>query len=308
MGEMPSGGTTFDGFDDITNYVNNANAILRATGRGYQFELIENTTVGGAATAYFNTPRGDKDDLESDAKDDPAAYKWRSNAINLYINNHSNSAICSFPDEEVLLFGQGARDTSLFHECGHYFNLIHTFAGDNCDDCSVCTDLVGGGDDGCADTLIDHKCWNMSNQVAQANYGLNYDDLDTGRQGLVDNTFFNIMSYHGTRDRLTSDQMDRWTDTAYDLRRHVVSGRTWFVDVNADCMNPVGRSSCGPGSLLPNQILGLGPFPTVAEGITAAGGGDIVLIRGGIYDESLTTTGLTGPVELRASRGNVIIQ
>ena len=99
------------------------------------------------------------------------------------------------------------------------------------------------------------------------------------------------MSYHGDRYRMTSDQLDRWTDAANSPRNQVATGHTRFVD----------RANAGVQS--GTSTL---PYRTVATGITAASasGSDIVLIRPGNYNEPQT---ITKAVTLRATRGNAVI-
>jgi hypothetical protein len=300
-GTMPCcGNGNFDAFEDITNQVNVANEFLRSTGRGYGLQIAEVTTVGGPATNYYRLSRDDKEVLEAAAEANKSGFKWRDNAVNMYVNDANGSAVCSFPPEDdILLFGQESRTTSLWHESGHYFNLSHTHSGQTelnsngttCTNECSCAVLVGGNNDGCPDTLADHTCWDTQNQIAQGNYGANYNSLTAAQRDLVDNTAFNIMSYHGTRDRMTADQFDRWTDAANTPRNHVVTGNTRFVDRNAGAVG-VGSSTS--------------PYKTVVSGVNAAdsGGGDIVLLRPGQYNESLT---ISKRVVLRATRGNAEI-
>lgn len=299
---MPGGGNgNFNGFDDITNQVSVANAFLRGTGRGYQFQIWENTTVAGDASAFFNLSRDDKEDLEAAAEADPTEFKYRNNAINMYVNNADNSAVCSFPpDDDIILYGQSSRSTSLWHESGHYFNLSHTHTGQdflngNGTDCTnkcSCAQVLGGSSDGCADTIADNECWDTQNLIAQGNYGMNYASLSAANQTRVDNIHFNIMSYHDTRDRMTSDQLDRWTDAANGDRNADCTGRTRFVATT-------GNDATGDGSS-GNR------FKTLAMGVAVASGGgiDIVLLRAGNYNEPQT---ITKAVTLRATRGNAVI-
>ena len=106
---------------------------------------------------------------------------------------------------------------------------------------------------------------------------------------MVDNTFFNVMSYHQAPDRLTSLQFDRMTHTSNELRREVASGDTILVD-----RSPTPTST---GSML-------APFSSIEDALAIAGKQDIVLIRGGDYSGALT---LSTPTHLRASRGDVTI-
>jgi hypothetical protein len=199
----------------------------------------------------------------------------------------------------------------VIHELGHHFNLKHTHEGEsylnsnnstctnqNCD----CAKLIGGNDDLIADTIADHKCWHSQDDIAQGNYGMNYVDLTTSRQAAVNRIWSNIMSYHGDDqgtnevNLFTSDQLDRWTDSANNDRPAEVSGLTRFVDRANGCLAPNGSSVCaGPFG---------GPYPKVADGITSASPGDIVLIRPGHYNEPMI---INKAVTLRATRGDALL-
>lgn len=118
--------------------------------------------------------------------------------------------------------------------------------------------------------------------------------LSPGQRQQVDDVFENLMSYHWNSDHqhLTPDQLDRMADISNRVQSRVCSGRTHFVDAAA--------SSAGNGDRHT-------PFRTVAAGHSAAatsGTSDVLLIRSGSYDEAVT---LRGPLEVRATRGPVII-
>lgn len=183
------------------------------------------------------------------------------------------------------------------HEFGHFFDLCHT-QGCPCGCCDP--DLTGPchttpGDDNVADTLPDLACWDRDD-ISQHTFGVNYNILpSSAHRERVDNVFLNIMSYHRSGcgqgadvARLTEGQLDHWSDVASFTRVSVRDGRTLFVQAGA------GGSQNGRSTT---------PFDLVAEGRNAAnGGGDIVMIRGGIYPENLA---FTSPVTLRAPRGQV---
>lgn len=278
---------------EVQDQINNANEVLTSYRRGYQFQLTEIVNLAGVSQWYDN-PRDDKEALELVAEANKALYAYRDNAINIYINGNSGSAVCSFPPgDDIIFMGQGSRTTSVFHECGHYLNLAHTFSGQQnlnsngttcTNDCS-CAQLIGGNSDSCADTIADHSCWDSQNDVAQGNYGTTYANLSAANKTRVDNVFFNMMSYHATRERLTPDQLDRMTDASNGDRLKVASGRTRFVDAGA------GALRLGSSGL---------PFRTASEGVGAANSGDIVLFRGGNYPTPLT---ITKAVTLRAVLG-----
>jgi len=283
---------------EVQDQIDNANAVLRATGRGYQFQLTEIVDLAGVSQ-WYNVDRDNKDALEIAAEANKALYAYRDNAINVYINGNDGSAICSFPPgDDIVFMGQGSRDTSIFHESGHYLDLSHTHSGQqnlngngtDCDQDCACALLVGGNTDGMADTLADHTCWDTQNAIAQGNFGLNYASLSAANRTRVDNVHFNMMSYHDTRDRLTPDQLDRMADTSNGSRFKIASGRTRFVD-----RDNVSGFYFGSSGL---------PFRTVATGVGGAAVGDIVLIRPGNYNEPQT---ITKAITLRATRGDAVI-
>ena len=116
----------------------------------------------------------------------------------------------------------------------------------------------------------------------------------------VSNTFNNVMAYHrsdgGSQSVLTPDQWDQIADFTRTDRANIMNGKTLFVDWMNTCLFPSGFSQC---------TLGLsGPFPTVAQGVNGASGGDIVLIRRGHYNEPMT---ITKAITLRATRGDALL-
>jgi hypothetical protein len=300
--------TNSDGFDAssvnlisrqaVIDNINFANQLLDRTGRGFRFNLTEIQDVTGAE-GFFNASArslANKEALEAAATANAASraqFFWRDDAINVYINNTS-SGICSFVGQGNIVFtGSAAYDTLILHECGHFFDLFHTHNseqfrnanGTACTNGCSCAQLVGG-DDGIADTVIDHECWDRPTLVAN-NPGAGAFQID--------NVWLNVMSYHLPQDRFTDEQMDRLTDTASVARRFVATGRTWFVDRNCGSIIRNGSSRCDAFS---------GPFGLVRDGVNNAQSGDIVLIRAGNYNERTT---FNRPVTLRASRGAVVI-
>jgi len=269
--------------------------LLTRMGRGYQYQLTEIQDVSGWSGFFSISARdqSNKEDLEAVATSNAttrAQFFYRSDAINIYINN-SSSGYCSFPGGGTIIFaGSQAYDTLLIHEMGHYMSLAHTHNGEQFRDsdnssCSAancsCAILIPGTTDGFADTLPDVDCWTRPQMVA-ANPGA------TATQ--IDNTFLNIMSYHLPQDRFTSDQFDAWTDGANSPRFSVLTGRTRFVATTGNDTTGVGSS----GSR----------FRTLVKGVTVANAGDIVLLRAGSYNE---TTTITKAVTLRATRGTAVI-
>lgn len=278
---------------DVAAQIQRGNDALKATGRGYSLDLIEIVDVAGLEE-FFNIDARDSDNrgtLELIVRFGPPSFGWRDDAINMYVNNSTNSAVCAFPDEgSLLLFGQGLRDESFIHESGHYFGLCHT---QGCE-CAACDDDQGPctepGDDEIDDTLPDVECWDQDD-IAQYGFGLPYDVLPPSWQDLVDDVFFNMMSYHDTRERFTQNQMDQMTLFSNLDRHAVATGTTYFV-------YPGGAVPwCEDGSLYC-------PFDSIMAGVNSADAGDIVLIQNGVYfgDYFIIT-----PCELRARAGQVMI-
>jgi hypothetical protein len=283
---------------DVRDQIDNANEVLASYGRGYRFLLTEIVDLAGVSQ-WYSVDRDEKPALEAAAEANKALYAYRDNAINIYINGAEGSAVCSFPPgDDIIFMGQGSRSTSIFHEAGHYFDLRHTHQGEdyqnsNGTDCTngcACARLIGGTTDGIDDTIADHQCWGTQNEIAQGNFGLNYSSLSAFNRGRVDDVFFNMMSYHGTRNRLTPDQLDRMTDTSNGDRFNAATGRTRFVDRANQTILQFGSSAF--------------PYSAVSSGVTAANPGDIVLIRPGHYNQPQT---ITKRLTLRATRGDAVI-
>ena len=326
----PATGNRQSGVSDVTfsNTVAGMNAMLQSYDRGYSIQWVSNKLINVGGLGQFNTgpsqyysvdfvnnPNGDtlKDQFESNAVANAAIYGWDSSAVNIYVVQFggANWNVCSFPGSQILLvngvLGYSAA-TTVLHEIGHYFNLSHTFNGrqnlnsDNspCTNNCSCFKFIGGGSDAVADTILDHDCWLNQDDIAQGNYAMNYASITASRRAAVDRIWNNLMSYHGRQHSttlLTSDQLDRWTDSINSDRPTVRTGRTRFVDRANGCSSPTGSSAC--------SVSG-GPYPTVALGVTAAsaGGGEILLIRPGNYNEPQTNT---KALTLRATRGDAFL-
>lgn len=293
---------------DITNAVETMNTLMDAYGRGYRFVLVDPITRVGERgghsrpnpSHYYGINMVAQPDerlnMESDALENPELYDWNFSAINIYINTANSGLMCGFQNSQVIVIGGGDANRAAvhLHELGHFFGLCHTQGCSN-----GCCDGSGPGSDGLDDTIVDLPCWDRD-EIAQHNFGENYNQLSSDEQNDVDNVLFNVMSYHSALQncgmnntsfagRLTEHQLDRWSDTASVARFDVCDGRTFFVLANA------GGSQTGRST---------NPFDRVAEGIDAAdpAGGDIVMIRSGAYPENLT---INIPVTLRAPRGHI---
>lgn len=291
-GNRPASGS-LNADAEVQAQIDLGNQILDAHGRGYRLRLTEIVDLSNVSQ-WFSVDVSDnfKDALEAAAEASPSTYAYRSNAINVYINGDGGSGICSFPGtDDIIFLGQGVRTTTVLHEIGHYMNLCHA-QGCPCGSCD--TDAIGlcntiPGDDSIGDTLPDLSCWDRDD-ISNWSYGSNYSGLSSARQDNVDDVFFNTMSYHDTRNRLTSDQLDVSTDTSNGARNNAATGNTFFVDSGANPLLPFGTSSF--------------PFINVITGVAVTGSGDIVMIRGGTYNEPQT---IIKAVSLLASRGSATI-
>lgn len=304
---------------NIDGAISRMNERLASYERGYRLRRVEPIrNVGGIGdfsgpSKWFNKdprafyyPNGgmsysNKIRMESEAKAN-AEYFWNFNAINYYVIA-GYSAIpaaagdCAFPSTGTELITLGTVDDALvmLHETGHYFELYHPHLACGCPFIDGCysTNGLWVGDEGIADTLpvrAGDFCFTNQNLIAQANFNLSYDSCNAFQKNLVDDAFFNLMAYGFDRvlDRLTPGQLDKWTDYANVFRGQAATGKTWFV-------SPTG-SDVYPGN-------STNSFRTVAKGLLSAssGGGDIILLRPGNYNQQLT---ISKPVTLRAAPTN----
>ena len=268
--------------------------------RGFRFVIDEWQSIGGPSqptvASWFDSC--DQVGLEVQAELNPSLFLFRTDAINVYVNDSvcSFTAICAWPNtglEVVLYTSGGDNDNLLLHECGHYFGLCHTH-GCPCSGCDaggtgLCNDIPVT--DLIADTLPDLPCWDLD-QIAQWSFANDYIDITPQERQQVDDVFWNVMSYHNgdTADRLSEDQLDVMTDFSNTVRHPVVVGYEVFVD------STFGGISTGAST---------SPWHTIQEGWNVTGPQDNLVVRGGEYDELLV---LTERRLLIASRGTVVIR
>ncbi len=284
---------------DVRNQFNVANATLAQLGRGYRFQLTEITNLVNDpyVTNFFKADSTDQHTasvLGRIAATNQFLFRWREDAINIYINAFNGAAVCSISGtgpgtNDIILAGQQVVPTTLFHEAGHYFTLFHT-QGRSCAGCTGPNACVVPGDDEIADTLPAVACWSQD-QIATNYFGLHYAELSLAQQVQVDMTYLNVMSYRiSGRTALTPDQLDRVTDVSNGSRIAIATGRTQFVATTGNDTSGTGASDF--------------PYRTLARGVAQANSGEIVLLRGGSYNEPQI---ITKNVTLRASRGGVTV-
>ncbi|HMV46985.1 MAG TPA: M43 family zinc metalloprotease [Blastocatellia bacterium] len=308
----PTTGARPDGITDnlFQTAADHANNWLATYSRGYRYRVTEVVDIGGPTqggthgpSKWFGLdPRSEPDWSAFQANtQNNSQYLLRSNQLNFYVSIGAvtnTGGKCPFPGESASACWGLVNDGPfwLVHESGHFFGLPHTFGGADCDH------ATSPGDDGIGDTLPEKDCWTQ-NQISQNAYGVSYDSLLPGdlRRTNVDNTFFNSMSYHNAEqkdlveDRRTEMQLDREADIANSSRASVVSGKTRFVSHGIEASD----SKDGLAHNAPKQTV------LSAVNASSSGGGDIILLRPGHYNEQLT---ISKPVTLRATRdGSVTI-
>jgi hypothetical protein len=278
----------------IRDKVNWANDFYRQWGRGYQFTITEIVELPGHGGLFNADPSSGTENqkIYDAAQNNPTSYKWRSNAINVYLDNVPGSNSAS-DFASTILIGREIEINAFAHECGHYLGLCHTHGCACGNECSGA--CAGPVSDNIQDTIPDMACWTRD-QVSNNYYNVNYASLTTNQKANFDHTFENLMSYHRPRSYLTSDQLDEITDKSNGDVVNIVTGLTWFVDKDNTCTSRTGSSSCVGGAG--------GPYQTVTTAVNRATGGDIVLLRPGNYNEPMT---ITKAITFRATRGNAII-
>ena len=335
----PTNGTRFYPFtvDDIDAGIARMNATLATYQRGYRVRRVGPLyDVGGIGDTtgpskwYSANPRDpyppnpnvrNQEQMDSEARNNPAVYRWNPNALNYYVVagfgpslTDSNGVAVGQPAGEgafpsagfqIVTLGTVHSDLVILHETGHWLELYHTHGNcvrDNSNacgtaaNCNVAAPFFGWrlGDDGIADTLpvqAGDFCFTSRDNVAAANYGVAYSFCTAEQQNLVDDTYLNLMAYGFNKvlDRLTPQQLDKWTRYANIERSFAMSGRTRFV-------SPTGSDGN-------TGLVGTSPKRTVFNAVSASsvGGGDIVLLRPGSYNELIT---INRPVTLRAGATN----
>jgi hypothetical protein len=193
-----------------------ANLIWAALRSEFGVDNLEIVDVNGVSD-WYNADISQINALRTAAMRETATYRWRNDAVNVYITAADGSAISDMPpSNDIILMCQGSHDTTLAHEVGHILNLYHT-----------------QDPDGCADTLMDNENWSLDD-IAVNNFGSAYALLSAVQRQQVDSVWWNVMSYHNVDNRtiLTPCQMDRQSTQAYADRSRLLSIRPVYVDVS----------------------------------------------------------------------------
>ncbi len=303
--------------EQIDRNLASMNTILDTHKRGYRFVRADAIRSVGAAgdpngpSKYYND-RYNTDEgsypLYLDTQANPFAYGWSPGVINIYINNWGggcgSTAIYGanyalVPLGPCLVNNPYGQLQSLLRT----LYSVHPTHGGGCLSCAtpgqtgVCFTIPG--DDFVADTLPDLPAWNQDD-ISSYSFGVPYASLSPADRNRVDDTYFNIASFHGyfpcgkqmDTPRLTERQLDAWGDRIRTLSAFQ-EGAPFFVDRNAN----------------PAQASGSSGHPFAAVAVAAASSvarpGDFMYLRPGHYNERLT---ISKRLTLRATRaGDVVI-
>jgi hypothetical protein len=291
-GNRPSGRTDTQIQADYENY----NQLIAAYARGCRLQLTEIVQLPSNLSSWYNVVArdgGNRDALLTAATANPATYAYRSTAINIYINN-SGSGVCCGANNGLIFVGNEDGAITMFHEAGHMLGLAHT-QGAGCNSC--CPDPLGccdsPGDDGVNDTILDLPCWSSQNVIAQNNFGANYANLTATRQNQVDDVWFNIMSYHGNRTRLTPGQMDKVAEVSNSSRDNVTGNYFRFVD-------GVNGNDGDDGLSIADS------FKTITAAISGSGNDDVLLVRSGTYNKATSGSWVINANRVLCSRKGTV--
>ncbi len=282
---------------DAQRAIDEANAILDATGRGARLVLTDYTPVPNANNFSTLAPTPENVGIIEDYAL-THNYGWRGDAVNVYLTQAAGSFIgyCSFPGDQrstiiIACTGGRPRGQLLLHEIGHFFDLAHTFNGSTCCDritTPTCSHTFSTN--GILSDLIPDLICDFPNDIATNRFGRVVAQLNAGELALFNVTYQNLMSYHPAEVRLSERQSDIVAITANTVRANAAQGRTRFVSHFGFVFGAGSRTAPS--------------LPTVAQAVTEATAGDAVVIFAGNYNEPQT---ITNALTIQATRGAVII-
>ena len=215
-GNRPSTGN-LNTDEEVEAQVTRGNQILAAFISELRFETLEIVDLAGVSQWYL-AGIDDLGALRDAATGNPTLYRYRNDAINIYITATNQSAIAYYPpNNQMIMCCQGSWQTTVAHEAGHSLNLAHTH-----------------DDDHCSDTLPDNESWDQ-NGIATNAFGLPYSQLTPSQQSQVNFVWHNLMSYHepNNRSMISPCQMDRQSDQSYNDRNWLLSRIPTYVEAGA---------------------------------------------------------------------------
>lgn len=279
-GNRPAtGGLNTD--EEINTELDEGNGILEENMTEFQLDVIEFVDLSGLSAYYsYGSNATDRDNLRTAAMNDPTTFHWRTDAVNIYINGGTGSAISRFPpDNDIILMNQNCGNTPscILHELGHTMNLMHTHE-------SCCTNQ-----DECTDTIADNDAW-TKDQVSQNNFGATYNNLSASQKRQVDLVWNNIMSYHTNEPQrlLTPCQMNRVSTQNYADRNTHLGKIPVYVNSGYS-----GATSNGAFTT---------PYKTLQDALNAGGlTNRVMVLQGGGY--SMTGEYLGGSFEMVTRSG-----
>ena len=312
---------------DVDATVSRMNQTLATYQRGFRVRRVDplydiggpgQGGINGPSKWFWPSPRDpyppnpgirNQEQMDGEARGNPVAYRWNSGALNFYViagfgpGADAGEGSYASGGYQIVTLGTVHNDLVILHETGHWFELIHTHGGCVRDANNVCGSTANCGiiapffgwrlgDDGIGDTLpvqAGDFCFTSRDNVTAANFGVAYGFCTPEQQNLADDTYLNLMAYGFNKvlDRLTPQQLDKWTRYANNERAFAISGRTRFVSATGNNAN---------SGLVPTA-----PKRTVLNAANASTGADIVLLRPGSYNEQIT---LNQPVTLRVAPTN----
>jgi hypothetical protein len=296
-GNRPINRTNADIQDDYQYY----NELLVKYARGSRFSLVEIVQLPSSLSGWFNVAArnsSNRDALLANATSNATLYAYRTDDINIYVNN-SSSGVCCGSNNGLVFTGREDDHITPVHEIGHMIGLPHT-QGSGCNSC--CPDALGccdvPGDDGIADTISDLPCWTRD-EVSQNNFGAVYSALTASQQDRVDDVWLNIMSYHygsfnNHLERLTPGQMDRVAETSNGTRDNVTGNYYRFV------------STSGGNDIFFNGLTAGTPFATVVGAINGSQDDDVLLMRAGTYNTVVSGAWRITANRVLCSRGGTV--